>query len=212
MDTDRHEQLHEPHGAVRCPRCGSEAPPRWFPFVVGYEHKGSRGGQALWGIGREVEDVVLGLCADCHLPTLWHAGSPVWPARTSAPPAAPGMPPAALAGFEEARRVFDSSPRSSAALLRLSLRELLEHAGLPDPAASDEARASARWTLPAGVWQSLRDVRAAGDDAVPPGRLDPRDDRESALALFDLVNVLVVRLIVEPAAWKPPVSDEPGAE
>lgn len=203
MDLKRHDELREPRGSFRCPWCGAQAGQRWFPFVVGYEHKGSSGGSALWGIGREAGDLVLSFCDECHQPIVWHEQNPIWPAQTSSPRPAEGMPSDARADFEEARTVIDRSPRSAAALLRLSLKKLFEHAGRPGEAKIGFLRLPAEDALPPAVRQALRGVRAIGDDAVPPGELDPRDDRESALALFDLVNIVAERLITEPARWRP---------
>ncbi len=186
----------------RCLRCGAYARQRWFPFVVGYQYKGSGEGAAWWGIGREAAGVAMSFCEACRQPVVWHGQSPIWPLTTSAPPAVEAMPEEARADFDEAREVVDRSPRSAAALLRLSLQKLCRHLGRPGKNIDDDIRALVESGLPDTVRQALRAVRTVGDDAVRPGELDHHDDRETALALFDLVNTVADKMIAEPAAWR----------
>jgi hypothetical protein len=186
----------------RCPYCGAYARQRWYPFVVGYQYKGSGEGAAWWGIGREAGGVAMSFCEACRQPVVWHGQSPIWPVTTSAPPAAEAMPEEVKADYDEAREVVDRSPRSATALLRLSLQKLSRHLGRPSENIDDDVRALVESGLPDTVHQALRVVRVVGDNAVGPGELDPRDDRETALALFDLVNTVVDKMIAEPAAWR----------
>ncbi len=52
--------------------------------------------------------------------------------------------------------------------------------------------------LPPLVQQALDAVRVIGNEAVHPGQLDLRDDRETALNLFGLVNVIAEDRITRP--------------
>ena len=234
MDQAAREQ--DPGGA-RCPWCGAVSRRRYFPFVVGYESKGSREAAAWWGIGREAEGLAMSFCQACRKPVLWHEGTQIWPTSTSAPPPAPAMPAEVRASYDEARAIVDGSPRSAAALLRLSLQTLVvllvrpggslpddvqapaepgphdfrappepgSEANMPAPAGPGldaDVRALAESGLPDAARHAFRAARVVGHDAVRPGRLDPRDDRQTALALFDLVNVVVEKMIAEPATWR----------
>jgi hypothetical protein len=49
------------------------------------------------------------------------------------------------------------------------------------------------------VQQALDVVRVVGNNAVHPGELDLKDDRETADRLFDLVNLIVDVMISRPA-------------
>ena len=187
----------------RCPSCGAHAGQRWYPFVVGYQDKGSSEGAAWWGIGREAGGIALSFCEACRQAVVWHGHSPVWPVTSSAPPASPAMPEEVRADFEEARQVVDRSPRSAAALLRLALQKLSRHLGRPGENISEDLEALMGSGLPDSAQRALRVPGAAGDGPAPPGELDRRDDRETARALFDLVNTVVDRMIAEPAAWRP---------
>ena len=186
----------------RCPWCGTDAWQRWFPFVVGYPHKGSGRTPAWRGIGREAEGVAVSFCEHCHRPMVWHDRLPIWPATTSAPPPLNEMPEAARADFEEARQVVDRSPQSAAALLRLALQKLCRYLGRPGASIDDDIQDLVTHGLPDWVPPALRVTRTVGSDAVRPGELDARDDRETAFALFALVNTVVDKMIVEPAMWR----------
>ena len=185
-----------------CPWCGADARQRWFPFVVGYAHKGNGRTPAWRGMGREAEGIAISFCEHCHRPMVWHDRRPIWPATTSAPPPAKDMPAAARADFEEARQVVDRSPQSAAALLRLSLQKLCRYLGRPGRSIDDDIRDLVASGLPDWVPPALHVARTVGSDAVRPGELDARDDRDTAFALFALVNTVVDKMITEPAMWR----------
>ena len=48
------------------------------------------------------------------------------------------------------------------------------------------------------VQRALDVVRVVGNNAVHPGKLDVKDDRRTATALFGLVNLIAERTITEP--------------
>jgi hypothetical protein len=50
------------------------------------------------------------------------------------------------------------------------------------------------------VQQSLDIVRVIGNEAVHPGVIDLKDDRDTALRLFELVNAIVEQMISHPKA------------
>jgi hypothetical protein len=188
--------------SFRCPFCGHDAHHHWQPFVVGYESKG-RGGEGAWrGIGRDAEGFAMSICEDCYQPMVWRGEEAIWPPRSSAPPASEYMPARMRVDFEEARQVFDRSPRAAAALLRIAIVRLCEHLGRPGRSLDDDIAALVKRGLPVAVQEALQVVRVVGADAVGPGELDPGDDREMARALFDLVNVVVEKMIGEPALWR----------
>jgi hypothetical protein len=186
----------------RCPFCRAYARQHWRSFVVGYESKGSDGEGAWRGLGQEVEGLALSFCDDCRQPMVWWGDEAIWPPQTSAPRPSDYMPDAVRAEFEEARQVFDRSPRSAVALLRLSLRSLCRHLGQSGRSIDEDIGALVSRGLPVTVREALEAVRMAGDEAVEPGKLDLHDDRDAARAGFDLVNLVVEKMIAEPALWR----------
>jgi hypothetical protein len=52
--------------------------------------------------------------------------------------------------------------------------------------------------IPQRVQQALDIVRVVGNNVVHPGQIDLRDDRDTALRLFQLVNLIADRAITQP--------------
>jgi hypothetical protein len=123
----------------------------------------------------------------------------VEPPPRSGPPPSRDLPPDALRDYNEARTIVDMSPRGAAALLRLCLQRLLAELGY-DGVALDDAIATLvrEHRLRAEIQQSMDVLRVVGNNAVHPGELDLRDDKDTTLALFDLINLVVDQLISQP--------------
>jgi hypothetical protein len=106
------------------------------------------------------------------------------------------MPDNTRAVYEEAQGIVEDSPRGAAALLRLAIQylcaDLGEHGKLDDAIGNLVSRG-----LPKQVQQALDTVRVVGNNAVHPGEIDV-DDRETAGALFDLLNLITEYMIALP--------------
>jgi hypothetical protein len=110
------------------------------------------------------------------------------------------MPGNVLDLYEEARAVLNDSARAAAALLRLAVEHLVRHILKGDSADhlyTDIGKLVERGLLPK-VQQSLDAVRVIGNNMVHPGKITFDDDREVALALFPLVNIIVEQMIAHP--------------
>ncbi|NPB08238.1 MAG: DUF4145 domain-containing protein, partial [Aquificae bacterium] len=108
------------------------------------------------------------------------------------------MPEDVKEDYEEARLVVEVSPRSAAALLRLALQKLMKHLGESGKNLNDDIANLVKKGLPEKIQKTLDAVRVIGNNAVHPGELDLRDDKETALALFDLLNMIVEVMITQP--------------
>ncbi len=108
------------------------------------------------------------------------------------------MPEDVKEDYEEARLVVEVSPRSAAALLRLALQKLMKHLGESGKNLNDDIANLVKKGLPEKIQKALDAVRVIGNNAVHPGELDLRDDKETALALFDLLNMIVEVMITQP--------------
>ena len=49
----------------------------------------------------------------------------------------------------------------------------------------------------AKIQKVLDSVKVSGNDAINPGQIDPRDDDETTLVLFNLLNLIVDALITQ---------------
>jgi hypothetical protein len=103
------------------------------------------------------------------------------------------------ADFEEARKILNVSPRGSAALLRLCIQKLCnELTSKPKNTLNQNIALLVQEGLSKRVQQALDVVRVTGNEAVHPGQIDLRDDRDTALHLFTLVNMIAEQMITQP--------------
>src|SRR5262249_34300435 len=105
-----------------------------------------------------------------------------------------------MADFEEAREIVNASPRGAAALLRLSIQKLCTHLGEKGKNIDDDIAALVQKGLNPLVQKALDIVRVIGNEAVHPGVLDLKDDRDTASKLFELVNSIADQMISHPKA------------
>ena len=100
--------------------------------------------------------------------------------------------------FLEAREVFNASPRSAAALLRVALQQLVVHLGGRGKNLNRDVVRLARKGLPPLIQEALVSVRFIGCEAEYPGKISAKDDTHVAIALFDLVNMIVEIMLARP--------------
>lgn len=99
--------------------------------------------------------------------------------------------------YLEARRTLDASPRAASALLRLAIRGLISHLGETDDIAENLENLNKRG-LDEKIKVALQRVGMVGEGAVEPGMIDPGDGEETARALFEILNLIVDALMVQP--------------
>jgi hypothetical protein len=109
----------------------------------------------------------------------------------------PDLPEDVRIDYEEAGRIVGLSPRGAAALLRLAIQKLCIHLGEAGTIDGAIANLVKKGLLPL-VQQSLDAVRVIGNEAVHPGVMDLRDDRQTAGQLFKLINVIAEQMISTP--------------
>lgn len=144
-------------------------------------------------------DAVQSQCLKCDGKLLWWKGSIVAPSVTTAPFHHDDMPDAVKVIYEEARQIFEVSPRAASALLRLALETLVVELGQTSGSLDARIGKLVKAGLSPGVQEALDVVRVIGNNAVHPGQIGLADDRDTGAALFELINYIVERLITEPA-------------
>ncbi len=137
-------------------------------------------------------------CDHCGNESVWRNEMLISPETSTASPAHGDMPEQIKSDYEEARNIFDKSPRSSAALLRLSVQKLCVHLGQPGKNLNEDIGELVKQGLPPDIQKALDIVRVIGNNQVHPGVLDVRDDPQTAIAIFELVNMIVADRIARP--------------
>lgn len=153
--------------------------------------------KSLWGYFR-VYNLSLSECFNCHQIAVWIHDRLLFPPERHGVQPNPDLSEDVLHDYEEARSILDLSPRGAAALLRLCIQKLciqLEEKGknLDENIASLVAKG-----LNPLVQKSLDIVRVIGNEAVHPGVMDLKDDRDTATVLFGLVNSIADQMITHP--------------
>ena len=137
-------------------------------------------------------------CYSCNAFTVWVEGKIVYPVSHSVVAAHEMMPTKVKPDFEEAGAIVNLSPRGAAALARLCIQKLTIELGEKGENLNDDIGALVKKGLEVEVKQALDVVRVVGNNAVHPGTIDLKDDKETALTLLSLVNMIVERRIAGP--------------
>jgi hypothetical protein len=168
--------------AFHCPHCEAYANQKWQPIS--------------WSRGRgkySPYNAKISNCTMCDEHTFWVNEKLIHPPESPAPLPNDDMPEEVENEYIQARNVVAQSPKAAAALLRLSMEKLTQNlTGNEDESLYnnigqllDNERIDDR------IQQALDSVRVTGNDYVHAGEIYPDDDPETALRLFQLVNMIV---------------------
>lgn len=89
------------------------------------------------------------------------------------------LPQELIADYNEARSIAHLSPRGAAALLRLLVQKLCKHLGASGSNINDDIAYLVKIGIPIDVQKAFDIVRIIGNEAVHPGTIDIRDDKET---------------------------------
>lgn len=180
--------------AFTCPYCSVFAVQHWHNMFPSGKFITANAQPPTATFGR----IDITECEHCHKNSLWVAGNLLIPASSSIPPASDDMPEKVSEFYKEAITVFNTSPRSAAALLRLALQILLEELGESGTNINNDIANLVKKGLPTIVQKAADTVRALGNQAVHPGTIDFDDNSDTASALFSIINLIVRYMITEP--------------
>jgi hypothetical protein len=140
----------------------------------------------------------LSKCFNCNDIAIWISGKLVYPSANNVTPPNVDMPEGAKFDYREAAEIVENSPRGAAALLRLAVQKLCVALGGDGTNLNADIGALVERGLDKRVQQALDIVRVTGNNAVHPGEMDLKDDRETAEKLFSLVNLITDVMISQP--------------
>jgi hypothetical protein len=124
--------------------------------------------------------------------------SGVYPQKNSEITAHDDMPGDVRDDFNEAALIVDQSPRGAAALLRLAIQRLMPHLDQKGKDLNEDIGVLVRKGLGPDLARAMDVLRVVGNNAVHPGQIDLKDDKATALKLFDALNLIIERLISTP--------------
>ncbi|MBX3301765.1 MAG: DUF4145 domain-containing protein [Nitrospira sp.] len=146
----------------------------------------------------DVHNLFLSQCFNCEKFSVWVHDRLVHPTASAAPPANQDLPHDILQDYEEAGRIVNESPRGAAALLRLAIQKLCAFLGEGGKNIDDDIASLVKKGLNPTTQKALDAVRVIGNEAVHPGTLDLKDERDTAIKLFKLVNIIAEQMISNP--------------
>lgn len=141
-------------------------------------------------------------CYNCKEIAIWVHDQLIYPSTKIEIQPNQDLPPHIKRLFEEAREIVASSPKGAAALLRLSIQYLCKELGESGKNIDNDIASLVAKGLDPLVQQALDVVRVIGNGAVHPGEIDLDDNRETALQLFNLVNLICNQMISQPKQVK----------
>jgi hypothetical protein len=166
-------------GSFNCPHCNAFARQNWGNVLARRENS---------DIQVRASEFSVAYCDNCKRPSFWNEENLIYPDLSTAPLPNPDLSQEIQDDYMEARSVLNKSPRSAAALLRLCIQKLCKELGASGKDIFEQIGDLVKKGLSETLKQALDTVRVIGNNAVHPGQLDLKDDREIALQLFGLVT------------------------
>ncbi|HSU56542.1 MAG TPA: DUF4145 domain-containing protein [Candidatus Dormibacteraeota bacterium] len=146
----------------------------------------------------QVENLWLSQCFSCKAIAAWVHDCLLFPAYNLALTLNNDLPDDTKSDFIEAAKILDLSPRGSAALLRLCIQKLCKHLGKSGDNLNSDIAELVADGLNVRIQRGLDIVRVVGNNAVHPGQMDLADDKDTAVKLFRLVNMVSYAMISQP--------------
>lgn len=180
-----------------CPKCNVLSVFTWDTQMISLDAETNN---YMFNYGRPTEERVhICTCANCKSILLWLNDEMIYPTISLAPSPNKEMPENVKEIYEEARKVYPYSKKSSSALLRLALQLLCKELGKKGKNLNDDIKSLVEDGLSPMIQKSLDIIRVTGNEAVHPGVIDFEDEKNDiALSLFKIMNLIVEKMIVEP--------------
>ncbi len=142
--------------------------------------------------------LTIARCCSCGEKIIWLNEQYIYP-ELQPIEANADMPKVVNQLYEEAGLICAKSPRAACALLRLAIDRLCNELGESDRDINKNIAALVEKGLSVEVQQALDIVRVVGNKAVHPGQIAfDVDSIDTAMTLFELINIIVDRLISQP--------------
>lgn len=171
--------------AYNCPHCGAYSAQAWNERHTNI-------------FNERMHPLTTAQCSRCKDYSIWWNGLLVYPLTTAVESPSNDLPPDVRKDYEEAAQIVKQSPRAAAALLRLAMQKLCVHLGGSGDNLNKDIAGFVKNGLSEKVQKVLDTVRVVGNHAVHAGEIDLDDNRQTAEALFRLVNIVAEKMIAEP--------------
>ena len=185
--------------AFNCPNCTVYSRQDWNNIFVN-ETKGTFMSIVPMNTSNKIIELKTCKCENCGYISFWYNKKLSWPLNTGVEAPLDEMPGDIKELYKEASSIVELSPKGSCAILRLALQKLCNRlAGQEEKKKIDGAiKRLVEQGLPETLQKAMDIVRIVGDEAVHPGEINVDDNKEMAIALFRLMNIIIEKIIIEP--------------
>lgn len=185
--------------AFTCPNCSTLSKHDWHGENVN-ETYGTFGGRHNLSSGEKVHTLYICKCQCCEYVSFWYKEKLIWPLSSNIPAPIQEMPEDIKKLYNEARSIINNSPKGACAILRLALQRMCNR--LVDKEENSNLDAAIGELVNRGLSQKIQKmmdyIRIVGNEAVHPGTINVDDNIEIAIAMFDLMNLIIEKMIIEP--------------
>lgn len=208
MNKEQHFPPEHAKGQFHCPHCGVYAKQRWSHLRAINDNYTKRDGYGrfthsssivnLTEVSGDLPEVwTISICEHCNQMAAWLGAAMIYPKKIIVEQPNKDLNEDIKKDYLEAANVLGDSPRSAAAILRLSLQKLCKQLGEKGENINDDIAALVKKGLNPAIRKSLDALRITGNNAVHPGKLDLTEDTERVIKLFSLVNFVAEKMITE---------------
>lgn len=169
--------------AFNCPHCNAYARQSWSSALF---------------FSCSFNNIWASRCDHCENYALWNNGIMVYPENTGIQNPNIDLNEEIQQDYIEAQIIVSRSPRGAAALLRLCIQKLCKQLGEDGKNINHDIKNLVSKGLPEKIQQALDIVRVVGNNAVHPGQIDLNDNKDIAVQLFGLVNLIADVMITQP--------------
>ena len=186
--------------AFTCPNCSAFSKHDWeFNYVK--ESNGKFYGEGFnLNITPDVKKLYICKCENCGYLSFWYDSKLSWPLNTGVEAPIEDMPVDIKELYLEASSIIELSPKGACAILRLALQKLCNRLANQDESKKIDGAIKKLVAngLPESLQKAMDTVRIVGDEAVHPGEINIDDNKDVAIAMFRLMNIIVEKVVVEP--------------
>lgn len=172
-----------------CPHCGVLAMQTWSTLMTNFSNRGGWSAQP---------NMFVGKCDHCFQITIWLDSTLISPESMNIHKPNEDLDEYIQKDYNEAASIVEKSPKAAAALLRLGIQKLCKQLGEEGSNINKDISELVKKGLPIQIQQALDIVRVVGNESVHPGQIDLDDNKEIALKLFELINIIAQTMITQP--------------
>ncbi len=198
MKKEKYYPPKHAEGQFHCPHCGVYSKQFWAHIEARYAWGGYNSIQSQTHFTEDLDNHwTISKCEHCDQKIIWLDTEIIYPKKMIVDSPNDDLSGEIKKDYLEAAVIFNDSPRSSAALLRLALQKLCKQLGEKGDNINDDIKSLVKKGLNPQIQKSLDILRITGNNAVHPGEINVEEKKELVLKLFELINFIAEKMITE---------------